>query len=278
MTGVPDSASLPLPASGGASMRIMHITDIHFGDADPGRLEAALAAMDKLKPDCIALTGDLTQAARKREFLDAGVWLRKIKPPIVAAPGNHDTPVYNLPARILDPFGRYADLGLGGFWTGGNGLVAVASVNTARGLQLRKDWSQGAFDLEDVSDAQTRLQASAPDGWRFLVCHHPPFTPTEALVESSTRRSAKALKLLTPPARTIVLCGHVHGFFLMEHPGTGVRIVAAPSLSSSRERGAGAGFVVIDVTAGALAIQRWRHEGNAFVPDATIASIAATAT
>ncbi len=253
----------------------MHITDIHFGDADPGRLEAALAAMETLKPDCIALTGDLTQAARKREFLQAGEWLRKIKQPIVAAPGNHDTPVYNLPARILDPFGRYADLGLGGFWTGRDGLAAVASVNTARGLQLRKDWSQGAFDLEHVADAQTRLHASAPNGWRFLVCHHPPFTPTEALVESSTRRSAKALKLLTPPSRTIVLCGHVHGFFLMEDPGTGVRIVAAPSLASSRERGAGAGFVVIDVTPEALAIQRWRHDGAAFIPDATIAGIAA---
>lgn len=61
----------------------------------------------------------------------------------------------------------------------------------------------------------------------------------------------------------------------MEDPGTGVRIVAVPSLASSRERGAGAGFVVIDVTPEALAIQRWRHEGAAFIPDATIAGIAA---
>jgi 3',5'-cyclic AMP phosphodiesterase CpdA len=147
----------------------MHITDVHFGDADPGRLDAALEAIDVLKPDCVALTGDLTQAARKREFLQAGEWLRKIKPPIVAAPGNHDTPVYNLSARILDPFGRYADLGLGDFWTGREGLAAVASVNTARGLQLRKDWSQGAFDLEHVSTAQTRLHASAPAGWRWRL-------------------------------------------------------------------------------------------------------------
>ncbi len=277
MIGMPDSAGSPAAATGGPSLRIMHITDIHFGDADPGRLEAALAAMDTLKPDCIALTGDLTQAARKREFVEAGEWLRKIRQPIVAAPGNHDTPVYNLPARILDPFGRYADLGLGDFWACRDGLAAIASTNTARGLQLRKDWSQGAFDLDHVADAQTKLTSGAPSGWRFLVCHHPPFTPTEALVESSTRRSARALKLLTPPARTIVLCGHVHGFFLMEDPDTGVRIVAAPSLSSSRERGAGAGFVVIDVKAESLAIQRWRHDGAGFVPDATIASIAATA-
>jgi hypothetical protein len=83
------------------------------------------------------------------------------------------------------------------------------------------------------------------------------------------------MKILSPPSRTVVLCGHVHGFFLMEDPSTGVRIVAAPSLASSRERGAGAGFVMIDVTPETLAIQRWRHEGSAFVPDATIASIAA---
>lgn len=272
---MPDIAPLPKPTPEGRSLRIMHITDIHFGDADTGRLEAAHAAIEILKPDCIALTGDLTQAARKREFAQAAEWLEKIKPPIVAAPGNHDSPVYNLPARVLTPFSRYRGLGLGDFWAGRDGLAAIASVNTARGLQLRKDWSQGSFDLDHVTDAQTRLHASAPSGWRFLVCHHPPFTPTEALVESSTRRSAKALKLLSPPARTIVLCGHVHGFFLMEDPGTGVRIVAAPSLASSRERGAGAGFVVIDVTPEALAIQRWRHEGAAFIPDAAIAGIAA---
>lgn len=272
---MPDSAPIPQPAPRKPSLRVMHITDIHFGDADPRRLDAALESIANLKPDCIALTGDLTQAGRRREFLQAGSWLHAIKEPIVAAPGNHDTPVYFLPDRIFDPFGRYHELGLGDFWTGGDGLLAIASVNTARGIQMRKDWSQGAFDLEDVTEAQARLDAAAPTGWRFLACHHPPFTPTEALVESTTRRSERALKILRPASRTVVLCGHVHGFFLMEDPTTRIRIVAAPSLASSRERGAGAGFVIIDVTQDTLAIQRWRHEGAAFIPDATIASIGA---
>ena len=45
----------------------------------------------------------------------------------------------------------------------------------------------------------------------------------------------EALALLKPASRTIVLCGHVHGYFVMTAP-TGVRIVAAPSLASSREQ------------------------------------------
>jgi 3',5'-cyclic AMP phosphodiesterase CpdA len=258
-----------------ATLSIMHITDIHFGDASPTALDAALAAIDQLKPDCIALTGDLTQAGRRREFLQASDWLRRITRPIVAAPGNHDTPVYALHSRAFGPFGRFGRLGLGAFWTGGNGLAAIASINTARSFQLRRDWSQGAFDLDDVSEAQARLDSAAPAGWRFLACHHPPFTPADALVEARTRRSARALALLKPPARTIVLCGHVHGFFVMEDPATAVRIVAAPSLASSRERGAGAGFVVLTVSSDAVAIQRWRHDGAAFAPDAAIASLAA---
>jgi 3',5'-cyclic AMP phosphodiesterase CpdA len=261
------------PAS--PSLRIMHVTDIHFGDADPVRLEAALEAIDTLKPDCVVLTGDLTQAGRKREFLQAAEWLKKIKAPIVAAPGNHDTPVYTLHQRVFDPFGRYRNLGLADFWTGKEGLAAVASVNTARAMQLRRDWSQGVFNIEHVEEAHGKLVTAAPTGWRFLACHHPPFTPTEAQVESRTRRSAKALQLLHPPERSVVLCGHVHGFFMMEDGASGVRIIAAPSLASSRERGAGAGFVLIDATPKALAVQRWRHDGKAFSPDAAISTLAA---
>lgn len=257
------------------TLTIMHITDIHFGDAAPAALDAALLAIEELKPDCIALTGDLTQAGRRREFLQAGNWLRQITTPIVAAPGNHDAPVYALHARAFSPFGRFGRLGLGGFWTGGNGLAAIASINTARSFQLRRDWSQGAFDLADVEEAQAKMQEAAPTGWRFLACHHPPFTPTEALVASRTRRSARALALLTPPARTIVLCGHVHGYFFSKDPVTSVHTLTAPSLASSRERGAGAGFVLLTVTPASVAIQRWRHDGASFQPADKIDSLAA---
>ena len=256
------------------SLRIMHITDIHFGDASPACLDAALTAIETLKPDCIALTGDLTQAGRRREFLQAGDWLGNITCPIVAAPGNHDTPVYALHARAFRPFGRFGRLGLDGFWTGGDGLAAVASTNTARSFQLRRDWSQGVFDLEHVAAAQSKLEQGAPTGWRFLACHHPPFTPSEALVRSRTRRSAKALALLKPPSRSIILCGHVHGYFLSQDPTSAIHTLTAPSLASSRERGAGAGFLLLHVTPEAVAVQRWRHDGAEFAPDEMIASIA----
>ena len=257
------------------SLTIMHITDIHFGDAAPAALDAALEAIDTLKPDCIALTGDLTQAGRRREFLQAGDWLGKITRPIVAAPGNHDTPVYAIHSRAFSPFGRFGRLGLGGFWTGGNGLAAIASINTARSFQLRRDWSQGAFDLDDVEEAQAKMEKAAPTGWRFLACHHPPFTPAEAQVESRTRRSAKALALLKPAHRTIVLCGHVHGYFFIKDPATSVHSLTAPSLASSRERGAGAGFVLLTVTPASVAIQRWRHDGASFKPAETMDSLTA---
>ena len=270
---MPDVAPIDVTAPA-TPLRIMHITDIHFGDASPAALDAALVAIDTLKPDCIALTGDLTQAGRRREFRQAGEWLKQIKQPIVAAPGNHDTPVYAFHNRAFDPFGRYDELGLANFWAAPDKRLAVASVNTARGLQLRKDWSQGAFDLDHVARAQARMAIAAPTGWRFLACHHPPFTPTEARVESRTRRSVKALALLKPANRTIVLCGHVHGYFVMTAP-TGVRIVAAPSLASSRERGAGAGFVLLNVTDAAVSTQRWRHDGASFAPDETISSLVA---
>ena len=58
---------------------------------------------------------------------------------VIAAPGNHDTPVYHLPARMVAPFERYARYMAGLDIVGrltefGGGLVRISAINTARGI------------------------------------------------------------------------------------------------------------------------------------------------
>lgn len=47
---------------------LVHISDLHFGDADQARLNAALVAINAVAPDCVVMTGDLTQSGRQSEF------------------------------------------------------------------------------------------------------------------------------------------------------------------------------------------------------------------
>ena len=86
---------------------IVHLSDIHFGRVDPRLVAPLVDAVRAAAPDLVAVSGDLTQRARRRQFEQARAFLDKLPPPILAVPGNHDVPLFNLPARFLDPFGGY---------------------------------------------------------------------------------------------------------------------------------------------------------------------------
>ena len=89
------------------TIRIAHVSDIHFGGELAAAAEAALQAVDGLDPTFIAVTGDLTLNGLPREFRAARDWLARLRQPLLVTPGNHDTPYWNLPLRALRPFDRY---------------------------------------------------------------------------------------------------------------------------------------------------------------------------
>jgi 3',5'-cyclic AMP phosphodiesterase CpdA len=222
---------------------IAHISDLHFGDACPVALERARAALTALAPDCIVATGDITQAGRRSEFAAAAAWFATLPAPLVACPGNHDAPVYSVVTRMVRPYQRFQDLGLGTQWAAHDGGAAVVAWNSARAVQARLDWSQGVHREREVGEALAQLRALAPQGWGVLACHHPPGPPDGAPIRVATRFSDRTRTALSSTEKTLMLCGHVH-HYSVEIVG-GARIVTAPTLSSSRARRHGCGFVVI---------------------------------
>ncbi|MET0546626.1 MAG: metallophosphoesterase [Caulobacterales bacterium] len=240
-------------------VRLIHISDLHFGDANPATLTAALRAFDGIKPDCIVATGDITQAGRRSEFDAAAQWFSRVSSPVVACPGNHDAPVYAVLQRIATPFHRFNRLALGQQWRAPCGGVAVEAINSARPLQARLDWSQGSYHIGDLGDSITRLERDAPGGWRFLAVHHPPFTPKGAQVVSKTKHADRAMTQFGGVKKLLTLAGHVHGFFIEQDPITKLRFMTAPSLASSRERGHSAGFLALDVEEDFIDVTRWLY-------------------
>lgn len=245
---------------------LVHISDVHFGDADSAKLDAALRAIEAIEPECVLITGDLTQEGKLSEFAQADIWLKKVKAPIVSCPGNHDTPMFNLALRFADPFGRYNRLGLRTTWQSSDNLVHIEAANSARGLQGRMDWSQGDYGQLGVIEALDRLGGSRAQ-YKVLALHHPPQTPAGASVMSMPSGLNRFVKRLTLNPLDLLLCGHVHAAFDFPAPVlAGVRVMTVPSLASSRERGFGSGFGVLRFGADNSTIARsiWRYQDGSF--------------
>lgn len=101
------SEPTPAPGSGSGTIRVLHLSDFHFSprrawDQDPvlralGRDVEALVARG-LRPDLVAITGDVADRGAAAEYALAARWLRETLLPAVGlgpdrlllVPGNHD--------------------------------------------------------------------------------------------------------------------------------------------------------------------------------------------
>ncbi|MDX2235916.1 MAG: metallophosphoesterase [Hyphomonadaceae bacterium] len=245
-------------------MKIVHISDVHVGDSPWSRLEAAARAINALEPNVVVLSGDLTQSGASQEYAEAARFLALIESPIVGTPGNHDAPVRNVFARVLAPFERFAMLGLSTTWRSADPPVEITTVNTARPFQARPDWSQGVYPKGAF---EPFLDDPAAGAWRIVAAHHPPISMGGAHVRSDSRRGVQSWDTLGRASRTLLLCGHLHGFSITRVPPTRrARMIVAPTMSSGRARSAGHGFVEIDVEPEGLDVTLHLMEAEAYVP------------
>ena len=239
------------------AVKLIHLSDIHFGAVDHNALDAVRDYVDKIRPDALIVAGDITQNGRQREFLAARAWLGGLGVRCIVAPGNHDTPGLHLPhhlhRRLSAPFGFYrrhmAEFDcVGRVVELGEGLVRIAAINTARGLQGRLNWADGVIDLADLDDMLQQLGKGREDAWRILVCHHPLREPGHSRISVDTRRGAHALDRCAAAHVDAVLTGHIHDAFA--HPLNATRrhlVQMGSGTLSTRLRGTYASFCLVTV-------------------------------
>jgi 3',5'-cyclic AMP phosphodiesterase CpdA len=199
-------------------IKLLHLSDLHFGAEDVEALQAVQSFAEHLKPDAIVIAGDITQSGRKREFEAARAWFERFACPLIVAPGNHDTPVFHLPARMIAPFSRYARYMEGLDTVGrlaefGGGLVRMSAINTARGVQGRVNWADGVISLDHLEEALGHLSGGPESAWRILVCHHPLLEPGHSRVSVDTLRGGEALRRCVAARVDAILTGHIHDAF-----------------------------------------------------------------
>lgn len=197
------------------TFRIAHVSDIHFGGENPSAVEAVIAELEGFTPDLTMVTGDLTLNGLPDEFRAARIWLGRLPAPLLVTPGNHDTPYWNLVLRALTPFRRYerfiGPAAASAFDMPG---LSARTLNSARGAQLRPDWSKGAIDIDRLG---TLGWSNAP-ALKVFACHHPLIDVTGAPVTGHTRRGRAAAAMLAHQRVELVLTGHVHVPFAMSLP------------------------------------------------------------
>jgi 3',5'-cyclic AMP phosphodiesterase CpdA len=247
------------------SVRIAHLSDIHFGGELQPATEAALDAVAACEPTLVVVTGDLTLNGLPREFEAAQAWLGRLPKPMLATPGNHDTPYWNIPLRALRPFDRYRRfIGPADSVAFDGPGLSVRTLNSARGAQPRPDWSKGAISLRKLR------HLAWGDGARVFACHHPLVDVVGAPVTGGVRRGALAAALLAKAGVELVLTGHVHVPFALPLSVVGERCFAVGAGTLSRRlRGAPASFSVITVTDAMFDVTVHAWTGERFAPAET---------
>ena len=225
--------------------KVLHFSDVHFGVENKAAVAAALAYAQTAKPDLVLVSGDITQSGRTREFEAAAAWLQAMPKPVFCIPGNHDTPYWDLLARLAWPWRRYERIIKHPaidhqFQTD---VLAVCGVNTARAAQLRWNWSKGVIDLEQTRRAAGALKQAPLGALRIIACHHPLIEMEGTPMSGGVRRGEAAAEIFAAAGVDLIVTGHVHVPFAVEIPIGDRRshAVGAGTLSL-RLRGAPAGF------------------------------------
>lgn len=231
--------------SGNRSLRILHISDLHFGPpfrADVA--EALLAKAEQLELDAVVVSGDLTQRAKAPQFAAAAEFLARLPVvPRLVIPGNHDVPLYRVAERFLDPHGlyrRYISKEL-------NPVLRVDGAVIA-GLDTSSPYrniTNGRIHQWQL-DRCTEVFADAPaDAARIVVAHHH-FAPAPDYLHDWTMPKAKrAIDRFIDLGVEMILGGHLHrayignslDFFPGSHRERGIIIVQCGTSTSRRGRG-----------------------------------------
>jgi 3',5'-cyclic AMP phosphodiesterase CpdA len=249
-------------------IRLVHLSDIHFGGENVAAVAAAAEAVNAGGFDLVVVSGDLTRFGEPQEFAAARDWLAGLKGPQLVTPGNHDAPYLAWPERIFAPFRRFeAAIGPAAAQTHlGNGF-AVRGVNTARGAQPRLNWSKGQIAPAQADAAAAWLQAAAPDCVRVVVCHHPLMEMIGGPMTARVWNGGAAARAFAEAGVDLVLSGHIHAPFLWPYPfGDGKTYAVGAGTLSVRERQVPAGFNVVEIDRAAIRIAALAWTGSHFEP------------
>jgi 3',5'-cyclic AMP phosphodiesterase CpdA len=235
---------------------VAHLSDLHFGRASPRLAQALMHRLRRLAPDVVAISGDLTQRARRRQFLQARAFIDALPAPHVVVPGNHDVPLYNVFARGLCPlagFRRWISDDLQPSYA--DSEIVIAGINTTRSLTLKG----GLVRERDVGNVCRRFSNAPAGAVKIVVAHHP-------------FDEGRYVEKLTRCGTDVFLTGHLHVSYAggtatrYRAAGRSAIVVEAGTAISTRMRGELNGFTLLQVLPERIDVVpfQWRDTDGSF--------------
>lgn len=187
---------------------LLQISDPHFGTEQPLVAQALQAFAARERPSVVVWSGDITQRARRAQFEAARRFSDQLHAPeVLAIPGNHDIPLFNLAARLLNPYGGFRRA-FGRHVSSGLSLdgVQISGVNTTRPWR-HKDGEVSRAQIERVAE---RLRQARPDQLRVVVVHQPVWITEEHDRSNLLHGHEQALAAWGAAGADIIMGGHIH--------------------------------------------------------------------
>ncbi|HEY7604825.1 MAG TPA: metallophosphoesterase [Gaiellaceae bacterium] len=248
--------------------RILHVSDLHVGAREGPEVESALAALaDRVRPELVVASGDLTHRGRRNQHERAATLLRGMGRPVVAVPGNHDIP-YSFPARFTHPWAEFERL-----WETTR-PVHVSDGVCLVGINSVRPWrhQSGGVSDDQLDWAASQLAAAPPAALRVIALHHQlAGAPWRTRKRPVARRNHVLGKLVDAGAELIV-SGHTHQgavaerheFEVWSDGQQGAVVATAPGLGQPRphRRGEARGLLVYEVEPDELRVQTYIWRGG----------------
>lgn len=243
---------------------ILHISDTHFGTEVPAAVEALVQLAQAQRPALVVLSGDITQRARPAQFQAARAFVDRLGAPVLAVPGNHDIPLFDLWARLREPHARYAAaFGAELEPVHRSADLLVVGVNTTRAWRHK----HGEVSGQQMRRVARELEGASAAQLRVVVVHQPVAVVRAQDAMHRLRGHAEALQRWAKAGADLVLGGHIHLPYIAPIQGVARPLwaVQAGTAVSSRVRPGVPQSVNLlhwDANAGACLIERWDHSAT----------------
>jgi 3',5'-cyclic AMP phosphodiesterase CpdA len=186
--------------------RLLHVSDLHAGTHEEPEVERALARLvQRLEPQLVVASGDLSHRGRRPQLERAAELLRSLGPPVLAVPGNHDIP--HTPARFVRPWVEFERV-----WETTEPTASLPGLH-AVGLNSARPFRHqgGALSDAQLERAAVRLAEAEAGALRVAVLHHHLIgAPWRAARKRPVSRRGRVLNALVDAGADLVLGGHIH--------------------------------------------------------------------
>lgn len=187
-------------------MRILHVSDLHYGARDDPVLDRTLTGLvERVAPELVIASGDLTHRGRRAQHQLAASFLRRFGVPVLAVPGNHDIP-YTFPARFTTPWREFERE-----WQTTEPTYSSTGAQVV-GLNSVRPWRHQSGGVSDaqLDRAARALGQGAEGALRVVALHHQLVNAPWRTRKKPLARRAHVLSRLVDAGAELIVGGHIH--------------------------------------------------------------------